>query len=1558
MTDSFKNLLLDADNPESVGSVDDTPTAEEIRMAADGDTMAEPPVADNPVTEPPVGVDPMPEPPVAVDQDQAVAPEVEATAEEGIDIAPKSRMGAIAAGVAQAANVALPTTAAIVAFPVGAAGAGLITSPTGPAAIAFGFAGGLATSAGAYWATAEAQEIALKTVAPESYEKWNEYLAKSSKEYPLSSSMGQLAPNLITARPSVSNAKDAVSFSRQLLTGNAGTDLASSIGKSRIENLANVVFGGGTELASETVRQATEEGNFDFLRLAAMTIAGSLINKQTKLGKKINSIAGFNTKEVPIDPIITDSDEELGELLLRTINDTEGTPSSVNRELAESGEAFIPNPIAEKYNSLVDFIKGDFSGTEMASDSSVTEMLRLQAKTTQAEKTSDPSSWTPQEKAAYNRGDYEEFSRLRGYTENEIADFKKYQQVRQDLVNKYGDQILDAFDHPDVSEFVYDLEFGVGAYVKKQERLLDKANPDKSPSSEPTPAAIKQAEIAQAQLQAFGKLIDERLSGDLTKRAEGTETLNFDLLNAAITREPERALQALAIVLKDELKVPSLTAEKRAQDSLEWLRSNGYEERISALNSAKQTTDELNYQIIAARYMTEQAVEGLKKSLEKARASNSEEDLASAVSMFLEVKRVLKPAEAIRGNWGRMGHAFRTFDPKQRNLQVISKMMEMEGIDDFGELTKVKSQYVVDMIQKALDNTDPKAFARLATMTFEDKVIGAASEILTGSVMSFIDTGAVNLIGGVGEAILAPINGTLSGALQLIKKSIMSQVGKASKEEIDAAWAEVEASALYYKYLTQRFGTNMKMFGAALKTSEISFNTSLLEDVRGGMPTDRGQRIKDPKTLGQKVASAAYGKLGKYRTQGWITSETFAVDPNKNPMGAILVDVMGEVMRLPHRMIVAADDLVKASNAYAAAHTKLYMEASRKGLKGDDFKKYISERLEILMDNNNKLYSKDRVMEEVRQEVQKEGLEGGEAFTEVMKRTQDRFDTEMGELGKFAERWATQITAQEQMGVRLNGKNTFGKSFENFFRNHPVARLALGQLFIRTPINLVRMTGRYIPTPVLINAVTDVKIGGSQPFRGLKNIQKEYYESFMSGDEFRISQARGRLLTGFAMASLAGFAATQKVISGNLSTNKETRKLQLSRGEIPYAFKIPKNSNVGKELAEELKSNPNAMKPDSENSEYYWIEFKRLHEPTAAIFMVAADLATVLKDPDRDDRDAADIAGMLAMVIGSQLKEKVFLNNFKQFYDLYSGISEDKRGLGRQLTMYAGRRLAPVMTPILENTDPVIYELNSFSQFLARRMPETTREAVFGEDMYLPKSYNLFGEDIESAITGIPAVDFFLPLYVSTSKKDPLLEEMIGFNYNFSSPERYYGNEQGQSWDIRDFRYKGGILSQLAEDNNDFRVFDPEAAVETAKNTDFSKEQAKLLRLYRTMGMTKLPKLGQDAYDRWQENIGQIKINGRTVRESCEKLRATRRYQSLENRVLTGEENPRVKEMMSVISKYRTLALEITKEEYPELKRAIASKKVVNRALRAGKNREEIETEVPKMLDRVLNFPN
>lgn len=75
---------------------------------------------------------------------------------------------------------------------------------------------------------------------------------------------------------------------------------------------------------------------------------------------------------------------------------------------------------------------------EHRADPLIVRFARLCDRTTRAEKVSDPADWTPVERAAYEGGDWETFSRLRGYTEQEIADFRLYLCAAAAISDKYG----------------------------------------------------------------------------------------------------------------------------------------------------------------------------------------------------------------------------------------------------------------------------------------------------------------------------------------------------------------------------------------------------------------------------------------------------------------------------------------------------------------------------------------------------------------------------------------------------------------------------------------------------------------------------------------------------------------------------------------------------------------------------------------------------------------------------------------------------------------------------------------------------------------------------------------------------------------------------------------------------------------------------------------------------------------------------------------------------------------------------------------------------------------
>lgn len=64
----------------------------------------------------------------------------------------------------------------------------------------------------------------------------------------------------------------------------------------------------------------------------------------------------------------------------------------------------------------------------------------LAQETGRKEKVSNPEDWTKAESAAYNAGDFNEFSRLRGYTESEIEEFNQWLAVANEYSSRFGEE--------------------------------------------------------------------------------------------------------------------------------------------------------------------------------------------------------------------------------------------------------------------------------------------------------------------------------------------------------------------------------------------------------------------------------------------------------------------------------------------------------------------------------------------------------------------------------------------------------------------------------------------------------------------------------------------------------------------------------------------------------------------------------------------------------------------------------------------------------------------------------------------------------------------------------------------------------------------------------------------------------------------------------------------------------------------------------------------------------------------------------------------------------------
>ena len=193
---------------------------------------------------------------------------------------PRKSLG-VGAFLRKAKGNIIPSLAAAGAGAGGfAAGAALAPATGGMSLViplATSLAGGFLGATGAR----KAQDFAFERIDPEGYKKSKFQDARDVREHPVASLAGELAPGLLTFKPSVSTLKTAFLGGKKAIT--QGTKFLTPVERSAITNVgAGAGIGGGVEAG-----QQVATGEFDPARLALATAAGAVTNRPTKLGKKL-----------------------------------------------------------------------------------------------------------------------------------------------------------------------------------------------------------------------------------------------------------------------------------------------------------------------------------------------------------------------------------------------------------------------------------------------------------------------------------------------------------------------------------------------------------------------------------------------------------------------------------------------------------------------------------------------------------------------------------------------------------------------------------------------------------------------------------------------------------------------------------------------------------------------------------------------------------------------------------------------------------------------------------------------------------------------------------------------------------------------------------------------------------------------------------------------------------------------------------------------------------------------------------------------------------------------
>ena len=189
------------------------------------------------------------------------------------------------------------------------------------------------------------------------------------------------------------------------------------------------------------------------------------------------------------------------------------------------------------------------------------------------------------------------------------------------------------------------------------------------------------------------------------------------------------------------------------------------------------------------------------------------------------------------------------------------------------------------------------------------------------------------------------------------------------------------------------------------------------------------------------------------------------------------------------------------------------------------------------------------------------------------------------------------------------------------------------------------------------------------------------------------------------------------------------------------------------------------------------------------------------------------------------------------------------------------RNLASSMIPMSGFMSQTQYGAGTQEQRELRSVVDgLMHKTPFMRDKLDPKR-NLLGEAY--MIENVPFIGAINPIAHSTDKNDPVFNELVKLGHAFRQPPSTYN----------------GIIDLL----------------------EFTTDS------------------GQTAHDRRLELLQTVKVGGRTLRQSLERLIRSRKYQRLSDQSEPGLPSPRISEINKILRKYRTKALDRTITEFPEL---------------------------------------
>jgi hypothetical protein len=452
---------------------------------------------------------------------------------------------------------------------------------------------------------------------------------------------------------------------------------------------------------------------------------------------------------------------------------------------------------------------------------------------------------------------------------------------------------------------------------------------------------------------------------------------------------------------------------------------------------------------------------------------------------------------------------------------------------------------------------------------------------------------------------------------------------------------------------------------------------------------------------------------------------------------AKMVDYLGNVIRLPQKVLAGTDTFFKHLNGHVAAKMKLYDQAVDLGFAGKDADKYVTDKLNQLLDKSGSFYNRDLLAKRFHSEG-KELLKDGriDDLESFILTKLDEYEKNNGAVLEFAKDYAERSTFTQALPDKelvegidpVTGEavsRAYGVSAQRVVDTaanaHPVFKMVLP--FTKTPLNLLNTVGQ--------------RILPNESVPGLKSLHRQYFKDLTSGDPVKVAWAEGRVVTGAAMVSSGLSLAMSGKVTGSGPVNDNERKILEQTGWQPYSFVV-----------------------DNEDGTKSYISYQRM-DPLGTFFGLTADIMEHMKKSNETpDADIIDMITATSMAAANNLTNKSYLSGLDQI----SNVLSDPNRFGPK---FFRKRVASYVPNVIRSAvgafgdDPYMRE--------ARSVFDSIKASIPGLSSGVDVQRNLLGEPVEHK-TLAPGVDYLNPIKVSRGGADKVMSEIGKMGDAFTPP--------------------------------------------------------------------------------------------------------------------------------------------------------------------------------------------